>query len=585
MNQLIFSPRLLPKYPKNDILVIMEFIKNIFKKLKGTTTGSAIVIAIFSILSKLLGLVRDRLLAARFGAGDVLDAYYAAFKLPDLIFNTLVLGALSAAFIPVFIELKAKHEQDKINNQEGSLPIEQREDEIGVSVAPVNKQAALTNGDNFSHWDLSAAIINIISLTLVGIGAIVWLFAPQFVSLIAPGFAGEKAELTIKMTKIMLLSVLFFGVSNVFSGILQSLKKFTIFALAPLMYNLGIIFGIVFLVNIYGEVGLAYGVVLGAGLHLLVQWPAAIKAGFRWRGIWAIKNKAVKQIGKLMVPRTIGLAGTQFSQVITTVIASGLISGSLAIFNLAANLSSVPISIFAVSLAIASFPVLSENYIKKDRAGFVEQVSVNARRILFLMIPISVFMIALRAQTVRLVLGAGSFDWEDTILTAESLGYFVISLFAQGLIPLLARAFYALQNTKTPVIVSLIGVAVNIVGAFLLAPSMGVAGLALAFSVASIVNLILLVVILRHTLGNLDERKILISMVKMSVAALGGLVFIQLVKYGLASWVNMQTFGGVLIQFLGAGLAGVIVYVIVSLALGSEEIKDWQKRFGGIKTE
>ncbi|HOZ36835.1 MAG TPA: lipid II flippase MurJ, partial [bacterium] len=210
---------------------------------------------------------------------------------------------------------------------------------------------------------------------------------------------------------------------------------------------------------------------------------------------------------------------------------------------------------------------------------FIEQVSVNTRRILFLMIPISVFMIAFRAQIVRLVLGSGSFDWEDTILTAEALGYFTISLFAQGLIPLLTRAFYALQNTRTPVLISLLAVALNIGAAFGLAPTMGVAGLALAFSLSSIVNLIFLVVILKYRLGDLEEKKILLSTLKISVASLGGLVCIQLAKYLLASLVNMQTFFGVLIQFLGAGSLGILVYLLVSLALGSEEIKDWQKRF------
>ncbi|NMB48784.1 murein biosynthesis integral membrane protein MurJ [Candidatus Kuenenbacteria bacterium] len=557
----------------------MAFIKNIFKKLKGTTTGSAIVIAIFSILSKIMGLFRDRLLASKFGAGDVLDAYYAAFKLPDLIFNTLVLGALSAAFIPVFMEFKSRHDQDKQKNKNGRLPLEQAEDEIAVVAVPITPKVSAINGDNLNHWDLSAAIINIITIVFLLVGAIVWFWAPAFVALIAPGFNGEKLDLAIGMTKIMLLSILFFGISNVFSGILQSLKKFTIFSLAPLMYNLGIIVGIVFLVDIFGPVGLAYGVVLGAFLHLLIQWPAAVRSGFHWRAILALKNKAVRQIGRLMLPRTVGLAGNQLSQVITTIIASGLISGSLAIFNLAANLSSVPISIFAISLAIASFPVLSEKYISQNKAGFIEQVSVNVRRILFLMIPISVFLIAFRAQIVRLVLGAGSFDWEDTILTAEALGYFAISLFAQGLIPLLTRAFYALQNTKTPVIISLLAVVINISAAFTLAPTMGVAGLALAFSLSSIVNLIFLVVILKCRLGDLDEKKILFSTLKISVASLGGLVCIQLAKYVLGSAVDMQTFVGVLIQFLGAGAVGVLVYLLVSLMLGSEEINDWKKRF------
>ncbi|OGG90599.1 murein biosynthesis integral membrane protein MurJ [Candidatus Kuenenbacteria bacterium RIFCSPLOWO2_12_FULL_42_13] len=556
----------------------MKRLNNIFKKLNNSTTGGAIVIAAFSILSKILGLLRDRLLAAKFGAGDVLDAYFAAFRLPDLIFNTLILGALSAAFIPVFIELKSKHGQKNgYGNMIATLPVEQLDDEIGLSAGVTVKTDEIANGNDFNHWDLSSAVLNIVSLIMVVFGAGVCIFAPQLVALITPGFTGEKMTLTIKLTRIMLLSIVFFGVSNVFSGILQSLKKFTVFALAPVAYNLGIIVGIIFLVDIWGEVGLGLGVVLGAFLHLMIQWPSVRRAGFRWRFILTLKNKAVRQIGKLMLPRTVGLAGNQISQLITTVIASGLLSGSLAIYNLAFNLGSVPISIFAVSLAIATFPGLSESFTQKNHENFRTQLSSAIRRILCLMIPISLFMIALRAQIVRLVLGAGSFNWEDTILTADSLGFFTISIFSQGLIPLLARAFYALQNTKMPVIISLIAVAINIVGAVILAPIMGVMGLALAFSISSIVNLVLLAAMLRHKLGYLDEKKIFISILKIVVATLGGLTFIQLTKYAIASIVDMRTFWGVLIQFGGAGGIGAIVFVIISLIVGSEEVGEIKK--------
>lgn len=552
----------------------MNFIKNIFKKLNGSTTGSAIVIAIFSILSKILGLLRDRILASRFGAGDTLDAYYAAFKLPDLIFNTLVLGALSAAFIPVFIELKAKKEKAARDDGQAEPIIEQLDDEIALPTGTPAHKVALENGNGFSHWDLSASIINIITLVLIIFGTIVWVLAPQFVELITPGFNNEKAQLTIELTRIMLISILFFGISNVFGGILQASKRFLTFAMAPVVYNLGIILGAIFLVDIWGERGLAWGVVFGALLHLLVQYPTARQIGFHWRAIIAWKNKAVRQVGELMLPRTIGLAANQINQLIITVIASGLISGSLAVFNLAFNLGSVPISIFAVSLAIATFPVLSESFALKNKKQFVEQLSLTARRIIYLMVPISVFMIALRAQLVRLILGSGSFDWEDTILTAESLGYFSVSLFAQGLVPLLARAFYAFQNTKIPVLVGLLSMGFNIIISIILAPIMGVAGLALALSLSSIFNFVFLAVILRHKVGNLQEKKIMISTIKICISALGALIFIQLIKYGVASMVDMRTFWGIMTQFLAACAGGIVVYLGVSAAIGSEEVRD-----------
>jgi len=514
----------------------MNLIKAILKKLNNSITGGAIIIAIFSILAKILGLVRDGLLASTFGAGDILDAYYAAFKLPDLIFNTLVLGALSAAFIPVFITLKNKKE-------------------------------------DFNHWQLSSAVMNIIFVVMVILGVVVFLGANKLVPLIAPGFSGEKLFLTIEMTKIMLLSILFFGISNVLAGILQSVKKFTMFALAAVMYNLGIIFGIICLVKILGPLGLAWGVVIGASLHLLIQLPAVLRAGFKWQPLLGLKNKAVRRIGKLMLPRTLGLAGGQINQLVITVIASTLMAGSLAVFNLAFNLQSVPIGIFAVSLAITAFPAMSESFNQQNKVQFLYRFSITVRRILWLIIPVSIFIIALRIQIVRLVLGAGRFDWQDTILTANALGIFAISLFAQGLIPLLARAFYAFQNTKIPVIISLVSVSLNIIGSIVLAPKFGVIGLVAAFTVANMAQIILLLVALRQKIGHLDEKKIILSTSKIVTATVGAVACLQAAKYIVGNEVNMQTFMGVLTQFISAGTVGSIVYLIISWLLGSEEIK------------
>ncbi len=521
----------------------MYLIKKLLNKLNSSITGGAIVIAVFSVLSKLLALVRDRLLASGFGAGDILDAYYAAFKLPDLIFNTLVLGALSAAFIPVFIKLK-------------------------------------NGGKGIDHWRMSSAVMNIILLVMLVLGVIFFILAKPLMGLIAPGFTGEKLELAANMTRIMLVSILFFGISNVLSGILQAMKRFTMYALAPVMYNAGIIFGIVFLVDRMGPIGLAWGVVVGAFLHLVVQLPSVVKAGFKWKPVLLLKDRAVRKIGKLMLPRTFGLAVGQINQLVITIIGSTLIAGSIAVFNLAFNLASVPVSVFAISFAVASFPALSESVAEKNKEKFVLQLSKTIRRILYLIIPVSVFMIALRAQTVRLILGSGAFDWQDTIFTADTLGYFCISLFAQGLVPVLARAFYARHDTKTPVIAGLVSVAVNIVLSLVLAKTMGVMGLALSFSISSILNVILLGVILKHKVGFLDEKRIGFAVLKIITGSIGGVVAIQITKYLVADMVDMQTFVGVLTQFVVAGIMGVVVYLIVGFMIGSEETKKIGKSFG-----
>lgn len=508
-------------------------LKSFWNKLVTTVTGGAILIATFSIISKLLGFLRDRLLASYFGAGDILDSYYAAFRLPDLIFNTLVLGALASSFIPIFTKLWLR--------------------------------------DQSTAKHLANSVLNYLVLFLIVLGLIFIIFAPSLVVFLTPGFNQEKLALTTQLTRVMLVSIVFFGISNVIGGILNSLKRFFSFSLAPVFYNLGIIFGIAVFYKIWGLVGLAWGVVLGSILHLLVQLPEVIKAG--WRYQWTFKlTMEVKKVFKLMIPRTVGLAGNQINQIIITMIASTLTAGSLAIFNLAYNLQSFPISIFGTSLAIAAFPVFSEALSIGDHEHFKRVFSIHFRRILFLIIPFSVFILLLRAQIVRVILGSGNFDWSDTYYTAQTLGWFILSLFAQSLIPLLARSFYALEDTKTPVIISLIAIIINIIGSYFLSKTMGVEGLALAFSLSSIVNLIILIVLLRLRLGNLDDKKVIWSIFKISINSLIAGAIIYLMLRVLADLLDLRTFVGIFTQGAVAGLAGSLVYLAISLFTNCEEI-------------
>lgn len=522
-------------------------LTNIRSKLKTTITGGAIIIALFSVLSKIVGLLRDRLVASSFGAGDATDIYFASFRLPDLIFNTLVLGAFSSAFIPVFIKCLGK--------------------------------------DKAEAFRLANSILHFLVLILFILAGIFFILAPSIMRFIVPGFGPEKQKAVVGLTRIMLTSIIFFGASNVLTGVLHSFKRFFVASLAPVMYNLAIIFGILFLVPIFGIKGLGFGVVLGSFLHLIIQVPSMLRAGFKWQAVLNIKDQAVRRVGALMLPRTFGLAVNQFNQLVINIIASTLVAGSVAVFNFAFNLQSFPIGIFAISLAVASFPYFSESAAKQDTKKFVLQFSITLRRVLFLIIPASVFILLLRAQIVRLVLGAGEFDWEDTVMTLETLGFFSVSLFAQALIPLLARGFYAFQETRTPVIVSLVSVAMNIVLGLYLSKIMGVAGLALAFSIASIANVILLSVLLRLKLHWLDERRIVKSLLKISAISIvtGGII--QITKHLIAPHVDMQTFIGVFIQFAAAGGIGVIIYLFLALLCRCEEINALKKIFQNISNK
>ncbi|MFA6553622.1 MAG: murein biosynthesis integral membrane protein MurJ [Patescibacteria group bacterium] len=524
----------------------------IWHRLTTTIAGGAIIIALASITSRVFGLVRDRLLASHFGAGNELDIYYAAFRIPDLIFNVLILGALSAAFIPVFVDYLQKARENP--------------------------------GQKSEAWDLANSLLNILVLGLILFGLVLFIFTPQLMPLIAPGFDHAKQATTVQLTRIMLGTIIFFGISNIFTGILNSFKRYLSFALAPVLYNVGIIIGILFLVPKFGLKGLAYGVVLGAAMHMLVQLPGVMKVGFRYRMIVDWRNAGVRLIGKLMLPRTFGLAVAQIDQLVSLIIGSTLAAGSVAVFNFANNLQSFPINVFGVSIAVATFPYFSEATAQKDAGLFIHYFSKNFRRILFVIIPVSVLFILLRAQFVRVVLGTGAFDWSDTRLTAQTLGFFSLSLFAQSLIPLLARSFYAWHDTKTPVKVAVISLVTDIVAAILFSRWMGVEGLALAFSLASFINMILLYVLLRKKMGHLDDHVIFLSMVKIIFISLIMGVVVQAAKYFLALGVNMHSFVGIFIQGIGSAAVGLTVYLILALVFKCDEvtiITDWLSKARG----
>lgn len=497
-----------------------------------TITGAAVILAGASFASKILGLIRNHVLAGAFGAGDTLDAYYAAFRIPDAIFQFLVLGALSAGFIPVFIELMEKR------------------------------------GD---QWKVTATILNALVIFLALFSFLFILFAPRLTPLIAPGFSGEKLALTIQLARIMALGPIFLGISAVLSGVLQSYRRFVIYALAPLFYNAGIILGALWLVPIFGVPGLALGVVAGAMLHMAVQIPAARACGFRFSLNIDLKSEPVRRIAWLSVPRIAGLAVTQINFFAITLFASKLAAGSLSVFNLANDIQSVPIGLFAISLATAAFPSFSQFSARGEIDGFRRSFSSTARLILFLTIPFAVLLLLLRAQIVRVLLGSGEFDWTDTIATADALAFFSLSLFAQALLPLLTRAFYALKDTFSPLLAGACGVTVNILLALTFREPLGVAGLALAFSLASIINIIILWLMLRGRLGSLDEASIIPSLLKISAAALAMAIVVQSVKYSIAPYLNMQTGLGIFTQGFVAGALGLAVFLLIALAMGSPE--------------
>ena len=378
-------------------------IRRLFSGQINSITIAALLVALSSLVSRFLGIFRDRILAGQFGAGDTLDVYYAAFRVPDLIFNLLVLGALSAGFIPIFTCL--------------------------IKDPVCRLKSIFSSSPNRDAWLLANNLLNILALSLIILSVIGVVLSPWLIKLISPGFTADKQALTTALSRIMFISPVFLGISGIFGGILQSFKRFFVYSLSPILYNIGIIIGALFFVPYLGVYGLAWGVVLGAFLHLTMQVPAVWRLGFRYQPIFDFRGDNIKKIFYMMVPRTLSLAITQINFMVITVVASTLASGSIAIFNLANNLQSFPIGIFGISFAVAAFPALAAQAF--DREKLIINFSRIFRQILFFIIPATVLLFTLRAQIIRVILGTGEFNWEDTILSIDTLAYFAISLFAR----------------------------------------------------------------------------------------------------------------------------------------------------------
>lgn len=503
----------------------------------GSVISAAIIIGVASLLSRIVGLVRERVFTTEFGAGDVFDAFVAAFRVPDFIFNLIVIGALSAAFIPLF----------------------------------TTKVVAGEHGEG-SAFSFAVSILNIMILVVSIFSILFIIFAPVLVPLIAPGFSGDKLQLTISLSRVMALQPILLAVSFVFSGVLNSYKRFVVYALAPILYNIGIIFGVEVLVPVMGLMGIAWGVVIGAALHALVQLPSVIYIGFRWKPILISSLKDVQSVWRMMVPRIFGLAAQQINLLVVTFLGSGLLAGSIAVFHLANNIQHIPIGIFGIAFSQAAFPTLAEQAARGDRAAFRKTLSHTFRYILFFVIPISAFFFLLRAEIVRVLFGSGAFDWEDTQLTFETFGLLMMSVFAQATIPLLTRAFYAYHDTKTPVAITAVSVVLNITLAFYLSSLYGVQGLAMAFSIAAVVQLMMLLGVLHWRVEGLDDAQIIRSIARIVAATILAAVVVQLLKVVVGSVVNMQRFWGVFVKLFVSGSGGITVYLVLAWLFGVSEI-------------
>jgi putative peptidoglycan lipid II flippase len=518
---------------------MLKMLKNAFAK-ENSIKGASLILIVTLALSNILGVIRDHFLAKSIPT-DRLDIYFAAFRLPDLIFNVLILGSIAAAFVPVY----SRYSKERGKKQ-------------AVELA----QSAMTIG--------VTAVISCL--------VILYFLMPYLMPYLVPNFSVDKKLETIRIARLLLASPLFFTISYFLGGILNSHKRFLAYSIAPLVYNLSIILAVLLFADQMGVQGVAIGVVAGAGLHLMVQFPAALKVGFNFKFRFDYREEGVRKILKLMVPRAVGLGANQVLLVAFTAFASAF-PGGIAIYNFADNIQTVPSVIFGSSLATAVFPTLAglSANVKGEKKRLEELVYKTFRAIIFLLIPSTILLILLRAQIIRIILGYGFFGWSDTKTAAAALGFFALSIVAQGLIPLFARTFYAMHNTKTPMIISVVSIifSVSLGYIFTIYSSttvMGIAVLALAFSIGSWINLILLFYFLRRKI-KLNLADIFDFTLRVVLLTLFMAVVVQSTKGFIAEMFDIDRVRYLVMQTGLAFVFGAVSYFALAYVMKIEEVR------------
>ena len=495
------------------------------------------------IISRILGYLRDVIIYAQFGQNRITDAYNAAFSIPDFLYMLLVGGALSSSFIPVF-------------------------------------SSYIATGKDKEGWEVASIVLSVI-MTLLGVGIVIgFIYTPELIVLLVPGFNPQAMDLTVFLTRIMFLQVVFMSLSGISMGILNSYEHFTAPAIGSVLYNLGIIvFGVLLGDTIeslwpgYGIAGFSIGVVMGAAANFLVQVPSLLRIGLRFRLNFNIFHPGVIRLGKLMLPVLVGLSISQINLFVNQNLASSLPAGGLAALHTGQRLMQLPIGIFAIAIAVAVFPTLTGHAARKERDQFKKTFSLGLRSVIFITLPCAVGLAVLRVPIIRFMFEfeAGKFTHEATLATAYALLYYCIGLVAYSAIHVLSRAFYALQNTMTPVFVGIFAIAVNIVLSILLVQPMAQGGLALAYSSAGIFNMLALMWMLRRKIGHLNGWQTLWSFGQTLFASIVmGVACYFAAEFSSLIW-GIETKLGQLIQVSLSIGVGVVVFSLIALIFRMEE--------------
>ena len=500
---------------------------------------AGLIVTTLFMASRVLGYVRTIVYAAAFPDVAQLAPFYAAFRIPDFLFQLVAAGALSSALIPVIAGLFAREEDARA-------------------------------------WRVVSTVTTLMLSALLVLAALVLLFAPGLVGFIAPGFNAAQLAETTDLTRIMVLSPLLLAAGAIATTVLNSRERFGAAALAPLVYNLAMIFGALALVPVFGVQGLAYGVVLGALGHIAVQVPSLVRLGARIRPFVDLRDDQARTALLLMVPRAIGLGATQIVFLVMTSFATTLGAAALPVFNFAFAMLQIPIGIIGVPLGIVLLPSLSREAALGAGEGFTRLVTRGLALLGYVMVAIAALGIVVSEDIVRLLFGVARMQESVLVATAEALAIFLLGLTAHSLITVLARSFYALKDTKTPVAAALVAVVANIVVANLLIGPLGLNGLAAAIAISAWLETLVLVVLLVRRVPGLRPGMghVWIVMAKTVVASLAG----ALVAFGIelalvGAWGQDPGFVPILVRTTVAVAAGGLVIIVGSLALRIGELR------------
>jgi len=466
--------------------------KKLINSQQNTVLSAATLIMIMIVVSRILGLIRQRVLANYFVPSD-LSLFFAAFRLPDLIFEVLVFGTFTSAFIPVFSK-------------------------------------ALRDGKKRA-WEIAGRVVTIGLLIFACAAIILAIWAPQIYSAIAPGFGDGQTIQIANLARILFAAQGFFVISYVLTGVLESLRRFLVPALAPIFYNIGIILGTVFLTPYLGLMAPAVGVVIGAAAHFLIQFPLSRKLGFRF--IWDFKNdEEVKKVGTLALPRVIDLAFDQIGKTAELFLSSIISQAAYTYYIFANTLQLLPVTLVGTSLAKAILPMLSRA--DGDMKEFRRILHIAIFQAIFLTLPLAATLIVLRIPIVRLVYGTKIFDWNATVQTGMVLSIYAVAIVTQTLMSILSRAFFALHDTKTPVKISFIGLGLLVAGDFLLVKGFGlpVWALAASFGFSTYIEAVILSVLIHKRVGDIINKNFFIHLTKIASATIiSGFAMFFLIKF------------------------------------------------------